>query len=109
MTRRICAMQHNGKFYISQEFNGDLYEQTLFGLPSPCAGNWRDLICTFDGCATLEEFASAVRSMENAFHYSHEELEVIDTLLPYEELWWVKNGKLVLHSEYGVVVEEEIP
>lgn len=105
MTRRICAMQHNNKFYVSQEFNGDRAEQMMFGLPTLCEGNWKDLIHVFDGSVTLEEFASAVRNMENAFHYAHEELEELDELRPWEELWVLTKEKLVLHSEYGVLVE----
>lgn len=110
MTRRICAMAHNGKFLISQEFNGDRREQELFsgfGMAVTCHGAWDDLIPTFDGNTTPEHFASAVRSMENAYQYGQEPLEEVEELPDCEEVWMLVSGKLVLYSRYGKLVEQE--
>ena len=106
MTRRICAMEHNGQFYVSQEFNGDYSEQLRFKLCTMCLGDWPDLISTFDGCRTVEEFTSAVRNMENAFHYQQEPLGVLSSLPPYEEVWLLQDGKLTLYSEYGELAHQ---
>lgn len=110
MTRRICAMPHNGKFLISQEFNGDRREQEMFsafGMAVTCLGTWDELIHTFDGSTTPEQFASAVRSMENAFGYGQETLEDVEELPRCEEVWILESGRLVLHSKDGTLVEKE--
>ena len=106
MTRRICAMQYQGVYYISQEFNGDYSEQLHFRQYTMCLGDWNDLIRTFDGCRTVEEFAEAVRSMEKAFHYYQVPLEVVPELPSCEEIWILQDGKLMLYSKYGELVSQ---
>ena len=104
MTRRICAYVHNGKYYLSQEFNGDREEGIQFLGGSLVEGNWEDLISIFDGVDSLETFEAAVIELEKAFHYGQEPLEVEDAIPCCEELWLVKNGFLTLYAVYGDVV-----
>lgn len=100
MTRRIIAFEVNGKFMISQELNGDKSEQQMFGLPQGNL-NWSDVIKTFDGSKTTDDFVAAVHSVENAYHYQQIPLAVVDELPIVEQLWLLKDGSLQLAYEYG--------
>lgn len=100
MTRRIIAFEVNGKFMISQELNGDKSEQRMFGLPQGNI-NWSDVIKTFDGSKTTDDFVAAVHSVENAYHYQQIPLAVVDELPIVEQLWLLKDGSLQLAYEYG--------
>lgn len=100
MTRRIIAFEVNGKFMISQELNGDKSEQQMFGLPQGNL-NWSDVIKTFDGSKTTDDFVAAVHSVENAYHYQQIPLAVVDKLPIVEQLWLLKDGSLQLAYEYG--------
>lgn len=100
MTRRIIAFEVNGKFMISQELNGDKSEQHMFGLPQGNL-NWSDVIKTFDGSKTTDDFVAAVHSVENAYNYQQIPLAVVDELPTVEQLWLLKDGSLQLAYEYG--------
>ena len=104
MNRRICAFEHNGKYYMSQEFNGDREEQAMWQSNPSISCNWLDVIGTFNGCETLDDFISAVYSMENAYGYEHEESEVVDELPAVQEVWLLKDGQLQLYAKYGELV-----
>ena len=108
MTRRICAFQCDGKYYISQEFNGDMHEQSLFHIRPSLTCDWVDVIGTFDGCQTLEDFKAAVHSMENAYGYEHEALEIAEKLPDnQEQVWLLVDGSLQLHTIYGRLVKSK--
>lgn len=101
MTRRIIAFEVNGKFMISQEFNGDKYEQQMFSLSQACELSWRDVIAIFEGCKTTYNFVATVHSVENAYHYQQIPLAIVDVLPEVEQLWFLKDGSLQLAYEYG--------
>lgn len=105
MTRRIIAFEVNGKFMVSQELNGDKSEQRMFGLPQGNL-NWSDVIKTFDGSKTTDDFVAAVHSVENAYHYQQIPLAVVDELPVVEQLWLLKDGSLQLAYEYGKPVSK---
>lgn len=105
MTRRICAFKQNEKFYISQEFNGDKSEQSLFNPRPSISVDWDYIIGTFDGSQTLEDFKAAVHSMENAYEYEHFPVEAVDTLPDAQEVWMLIDGELRLYSQYGNLVK----
>ena len=105
MTRRICAFLNGGKYYVSQEFNGDMREQARFNPHPSLSCNWPDIIGTFDGSQTLDDFKAAVHSIENAYGYEHVALEVLDTLPSnQEQVWLLVNGVLQLYMNYGRLV-----
>lgn len=106
MTRRICAFKQNGKFYVSQEFNGDRSEQTLWNPVPTIPVDWDCIIGTFDGSKTLDHFKAAVHSMENAYGYEQVPVEEVDILPGVQEVWMLIDGKLCLYSQYGELVSE---
>lgn len=104
MNRRICAFEHDGKYYISQEFNGDGAEASAWQSNIRIPFHWSDVIGTFNGSETLDDFISAVHSMENAYGYEHEDLEVANELPSVQEVWLLKEGQLQLYAKYGELV-----
>lgn len=106
MTRRICAFEQDGKFYVSQEFNGDRSEQSVYHPRPTIPVDWDYIIGTFDGSQTLDHFKAAVHSMENAYGYEQVPVEEVDTLPGVQEVWMLIDGELRLYSQYGELVNE---
>lgn len=107
MTRRICAFEQDGKFYVSQEFNGDRSEQSVYHSRPTIPVDWDYIIGTFDGSQTLDHFKAAVHSTENAYGYEQVPVEKVDTLPGVQEVWMLIDGELRLYSQYGKLVNEK--
>lgn len=101
MTRRTIVFKEGGKFYASQEFNGDKAEAGQFCKHSNLKADWPDIVALFDDVKTVEDFGLAVRKAEDLYGYEHEELEQVNELPGAQEVWLMAGGYLHLHFKYG--------
>lgn len=110
MTRRICAFPFKGKYYLSQEFEGDLPEQRLNGLTPTISADWKLLAeCYFRNVTTLEAFRKAVIHLEKSFRYQHVPLLESSSLPDVEELWMQVGGNLIRCARGRVTVSSLVP
>jgi len=107
MTRRVLAYEDRGKYYISQEFNGDRREGLQWNKNTLLKANWEDIIPLFDDIKTLTKFRRTVKKAEELYGYETYPLRVDDELPRCEEVWKVTKGKLVLYAKYDEVVYME--
>lgn len=107
MTRRVLVYEDNGKYYISQEFNGDKREALHWNKNTLLKVNWEEIIPLFDAVTTLTKFKKTVRKAEDLYGYETYPLRVSDEFPRREEVWKVIDGKLVLYAKFDEVVYKE--
>ena len=107
MTRRVLVYEDNGKFYISQEFNGDKKEALSWNKNTFLKVNWEEIIPLFDGITTLTKFRKAVRKSEKAYGYETYPLITSEEIPIREEVWKVIDGKLTLYARYDEIIFEK--
>lgn len=101
MTRRIIVLKKDGKFYASQEFNGDKAEAANFHPNIGIKADWPEIIELFTGKATVASFKDAVRDAEKLYGYESMEVEELDELPSCEEIWLTTGVFLYLYTKYG--------
>lgn len=107
MTRRIIALPlAEGKYLVSQEFNGDRNEfRKRGGSATSVRINWPTAVARFEGVCSEQEFRAALRDVEAWYGYEQMEPEMVDTIPSTEEVWAVRAKHLTLVSRYSEPVE----
>lgn len=102
MTRRIIAFpMTEGKYLISQEFNGTRNECMQRNSKANVCVNWPSIVARFKGVRSEQEFRAALQDAEAWYGYELTEPEILDALPDTEECWAVQNGHLVITARYG--------
>lgn len=101
MTRRTIVFKKDGKFYASQEFNGDKAEAAVFHPNIDIKADWLEIVELFTGKASVESFKDAVKDAEGLYGYKSVDVEELDGLPSCEEIWLTTGVFLYLHSKYG--------
>lgn len=108
MTRRTLVYEEDGKYYFSQQFNGDKNEAELFKLCTSITANWKEIIPLFDGVVTLAQFKDAVAKAEKLYGYEPEPVVKCNVMPCTEQVWKQINGKLTLYALYDEVLPENL-
>lgn len=108
MTRRIIVLKKDGKFYASQEFNGDRTETTEFCPNANIKADWSEIIELFAGKASVLSFKEAVRAAEKLYGYESVEVKELDGLPSCEEIWLTTGVFLYLYSKYGELTVDRV-
>lgn len=58
--KKNYGYEDNGRYYISQEFNGDKKEALQWNASTILKTNWEDVLTLFYGCTTLNRFRNAI-------------------------------------------------
>lgn len=71
MTRRqVYFLSISGKFYVSEEYNGDKTELEAIGSADSCEKTWAEILEVFDRVTSLTEFLSAMSKVQMYYHSS---------------------------------------
>ena len=77
MTRRIIAYKASkatvteGYYFVSQEFNGDKNEASIWNPQTPIKANWNDVVELFDGVNSLHDFRESIKKAEDLYTYEN--------------------------------------
>lgn len=104
MTRRIIVYKgrniHDGYYFVSQEFNGDMEEAIKWNPKTAIKTNWNGIIELFNGINSLHTFRKAVKKAEDLYTYENISLVKKEKIPRCEEVWMLIDGKLQLYSRY---------
>lgn len=101
MTRRMIVFKKDGKFYASQEFNGDKNECAQVNSAAKILVAWPEIMKLFTGKASVSSFQKAVKEAERLYGYESVDVEELDELPSCEEIWLTTGGFLYKYTKYG--------
>lgn len=67
MTRRMIVFKKDGKFYASQEFNGDKNECAQVNSAAKILVAWPEIMKLFTGKVSVSSFQKAVKEAERLY------------------------------------------
>lgn len=101
MTRRMIVFKKDGKFYASQEFNGDKNECAQVNSAAKILVDWPEIMKLFTGKVSVWSFQEAVKEAERLYGYESVAVEDLDELPSCEEIWLTTGGFLYKYTKYG--------
>lgn len=100
------VFEDNGKYYVSQEFNGDKEEALIYCPNTLLKATWDEIPPLFEGCVTLTKFRESVRKAENVYGYEQYPLCIRNEIPRCEEVWKLEKGKLILYTKYDKLMTQ---
>lgn len=101
MTRRTIVFKKDGKFYASQEFNGDKSEAAGLCSNAGIKADWPEIVELFTGKSSVESFKDAVKKAEKLYGYESVDVEEMAELPSCEEIWLTTGVFLYKYTKYG--------